>query len=136
MKAMTGQDKSQNSPINIVCFSENSELANAFNDFYSRFDDEYDFSIAYSNLCDRWGECSLTAPLTITASDVRPVLLKCNTRKNPGPDMITGKLLKVRCHKMFSVIYLINLLLRGRSPYCGRSPLYYPGQECITLRAE
>ena len=103
MKAMTGQDKRQNRQINFAGFSENSELANAFNDIYSRFDDEYDFSIAYSNLCDRWGECSLTAQLTITASDVRSVLLKCNTRKSPGPDMITGKLLKVCAYGLCDV---------------------------------
>ncbi len=113
MKAMTGQDKRKNSgSVTIDGFDSNSELANALNDFYLRFNDEHDFTKARCDILDSLNDITVNPQLTISAISVKHMFSKSNVRKSPGPDMITGKLLKV-CADQLCDIYsdLFNLSL-------------------------
>lgn len=94
MKTMTGQDKRKNMEISIKGFSGNGDIANALNDFYLRFNHEFDFFSECRNLSEGLSEQADTSSFSVRASDVRTMFLKCNPRKSSGPDMKTGKLLK------------------------------------------
>ena len=50
----------------------------------------------HNDLSDMLSDCTATSqPLIISAHSVRSMFHKCNIRKSSGPDMITGKFLKV-----------------------------------------
>ncbi len=76
-------------------FKSHSEIANALNDFYLCFNDEFDFTIVHNNLFDILSDCTATSQFTISVHSIRSMFHKCNTTKSPGPDMITSKFLKV-----------------------------------------
>lgn len=112
MKAMTGQDKKNPGSVIIDGFDSNLGLANALNDFYLRFNDEHDFTKDHGNFVDSLNDITANPQPTISAISVRSMFLKCNVRKSPGPDMITGKLLKVCADQLCDIFSdLFNLSL-------------------------
>lgn len=112
MKAMSNQDKRNYGPIAIEGYDSNSGLVNALNDFYLHFNDEHDFTNVHSDLFESLSDCIATPLSMISAPSVRSMFKKCNIRKSPGPDMITGKLLRVCADQicdMFSELFNLSL---------------------------
>lgn len=89
----------------IDAFESNVGLADALNDFYFRLTDEHDFTKGHSNLFESLNDITASLQLTISAISVRSMFLKCNVRKSPGPDMITGKLLTVCADQLCDVFF-------------------------------
>lgn len=57
-------------------------------------------------------DCTTTSQPTISVHSVRSMFHKCNIRKSPGPDMITGKFLKVCADQLCDIFMdLFNLSL-------------------------
>lgn len=105
IKAMTGQDKKNFGSVTIDGLDSNLGLADALNDFYLCFNDEHDFTKDHCSLFDSLNDITANLQPTISAISVRSLFLKCNVRKSPGPDMITGKLLKVSADQLCDIFF-------------------------------
>ena len=88
LKTITGYKKESNLP-NV---ENNETFANELNDFYSRFD-THDFSKECDILLKQLHVKNDQSPL-ISIPDVNSALSKIKTRKAPGPDRVSGKVLK------------------------------------------
>lgn len=73
MKAMTGQRREQSRPISISGLSGSTEIANALNDFYLRFNDDV---VLANNPFDALNENVSSSDFTISVADVKTMFLK------------------------------------------------------------
>ena len=92
VKRMTGLHKTQNKPFHIPMYKSDSDLSEALNTFFSRFD-IHDFSDEHKKLTEEQALVKSTL-FSITQEDVRSVFKRNKVNKSPGPDGITGRLLK------------------------------------------
>ena len=89
--------------------TKTSEVANALNDFYARFDCQ-DFSEARNNVTDRLtstpaeerGEC-----ITVTEDEVLQQLQRTNPNKAAGPEGIKPSILKDSAEQLCSILCVI-----------------------------
>ena len=89
---MVGLQKANKKPVNLPMHKNDNELSEALNTFFSRFD-SYDFSDKLKKLTEEQAQVTST-PFSITREDVRSVFKRNKVNKSPGPDGITGRLLK------------------------------------------
>lgn len=68
---------------------------------YLRFNDDFALTNAQNSVLN--GLKGDEVPFKISVLDVKRVFSKCNMRKSPGPDMITGKLLRICADQLFGV---------------------------------
>ena len=87
VKRMVGLQKANKKPVNLPMHKNE-----ASNTFFSRFD-SYDFSDKLKKLTEEQAQVTST-PFSITQEDVRSVFKRNKVNKSPGPDGITGRLLK------------------------------------------
>ena len=88
LKTITGYKKKSNLP----SVENNETFANELNEFYSRFD-THDFSDECDKLLQQLHVQNDESP-KVTVSDVNNALSKIKIRKAPGPDRVSGKVLK------------------------------------------
>ncbi|PIK41457.1 hypothetical protein BSL78_21686 [Apostichopus japonicus] len=78
--------------------SDDAELPDKLNEFYTRFDKDNNSQPSPANNTD------VTAPFVIDVTSVRNNFKRLNERKAPGPDGITPKLLKI-CAEQLAGVY-------------------------------
>ena len=96
--------------------SERKEWAEGLNEFYCRFD-TIDFTKERERVCERLAECAKDDEMPMIEKDtVEKVFGNINPNKAPGPDKISGKLLKA-CKNELSQVYcdLYNQSLQSHS---------------------
>jgi len=109
MKLMTGLHKGT-STVSLNGFDSNEQLANELNSFYMRFSNS-DFSEKNSRMGDNlFSDCILD--FDIDACEVKSLFKQTNVRKSPGPDHISGRVLKScagQLCEIFKVIFTLSL---------------------------
>ncbi|KAK0146536.1 hypothetical protein N1851_014143 [Merluccius polli] len=108
VKRMIGLQKEHKKPVHLPMHKNDSELSEAFNAFFSRFD-SHDFSDKIKKLTEEQAQVKST-PFSITQEDVRSVFKRNKVNKSPGPDGITGRLLKCCSEQLCGVFADIFLM--------------------------
>ncbi len=112
MKTSAGIQQIKSTYITIDDFRSNCELANALNKFHLRFE-QFDFREEVKSL-----RCYLkdNQHFVLEQREVEKSSLSLKTKKSPGPDRISGTLLK-SCAKQLSSIfhYIFNVSLNQQS---------------------
>ena len=108
IKTMAGIKQTKSTHITIDGFGSNCDLASALNKFYLRFD-QFDFSEEGRSLRD---SLKNDQHFALEQREVEKCLLSLKTNKSPGPDKISGILLK-SCAKQLSPIvhHIFNVSL-------------------------
>lgn len=110
MKTITGAKECSQKKIQLTGYNSDLELAQSLNDFYVRFDN-CDLSETHIEVRN----CLLSAPPShpfIDEANVIKCFKKCKPKKSPGPDHISGRLLKLCAGQLgpiFSFIFNMSL---------------------------
>lgn len=103
MKTMAGIKQVKSNHITIEGFGSNCELASALNTFYLRFD-QFDFSHEVQSLR---ADLENDQHFTLEQREVEKCFLSLKTNKSPGPDKISGNLLKSYATQLSPIFYYI-----------------------------
>jgi hypothetical protein len=135
VKRMTGLHKTQNKPVHIPMYKSDSDLSEALNTFFSRFD-IHDFSDEHKKLTEEQALVKSTL-FSITQEDDRSVFKRNKVNKSPGPDGITGRLLKCCSEQLcgvFTDIFEMSLEQR-RVPKAWKESIIVPVAKSNTTKS-
>lgn len=126
MKTITGTKECSRKKIQLTGYNSDLELVQNLKDFYVRFDN--------CDLNEKHGEvtnCLLSAPPPhsfIDDADVIKCLKKCKPKKSPGPDHISGRLLKLCAEQLGPIFsFIFNLSLSQQMvPYLWKKAIVVP----------
>lgn len=82
---------------------------NILNQFFARFDHSNNI---YSRATSQFGDANGDTPIQLHPNQVRSALCRIKTRKAPGPDGVTGRILKVCADQLsgvFTTIFNLSL---------------------------
>ena len=103
MKLMTGLQKCNNNSVSLNGFTSNMQLADELNKFYLRFNVDV-FNDKISNMRELVRDTS--AP-DIDLSYVTNLLKQTKVNKSPGPDNISGRVLKSCASQLSGILKVI-----------------------------